>query len=152
MTEEPTPEQIEAAARVVDPNAFARLSVELEAAERESLEMTQATLQRQAREQARAALVAAAGAAVSGSTSGGHHTFDELFDYRMMLYNARCTRLARCWHPRGEVLEALRRRTRLRRGLVHRDRSTTERASVEPLHGRPLGSVRSARGRPAARV
>lgn len=59
----PTPEQIEAAAKVIDPNAFARLSVELDAAERESLEMTQATLQRLAREQARAALVAAAGAA-----------------------------------------------------------------------------------------
>ncbi|WP_300733767.1 hypothetical protein [Pseudomonas sp.] len=53
MTEEPTPEQIEAAARVIDPNAFARLSAELGAAERESLDMTQATLQRLAREQAR---------------------------------------------------------------------------------------------------
>lgn len=33
-----------------------------------------------------AALVAAAGTPVSGSTSDGHHTFDELYDYRM-LYN-----------------------------------------------------------------
>ncbi|GAA1323238.1 hypothetical protein ACFSWE_15635 [Leucobacter albus] len=33
------------------------------------------------------ALEATAGAAVSGSTSDGHHTFDELYDYRM-LYNA----------------------------------------------------------------
>lgn len=28
-----------------------------------------------------------AAAAISGSTSDGHHTFDELYDYRM-LYNA----------------------------------------------------------------
>lgn len=34
-----------------------------------------------------AALVAAAGVPASGSTSDGHHTFDELYDYRM-LYNA----------------------------------------------------------------
>ncbi|KUF05683.1 hypothetical protein [Leucobacter sp. G161] len=33
-----------------------------------------------------AALVAAAGVPASGSTSDGHHTFDELYDYRM-LYN-----------------------------------------------------------------
>ncbi|MCS3426719.1 hypothetical protein [Leucobacter aridicollis] len=92
MTEDPSPEQIEAAAKVIDPHAFARLSVELDDAERESLDMTQATLQRLAREQARAALVAAAGAAPQADSAelawykkAAKHSADSMAEARATL-------------------------------------------------------------------
>lgn len=80
-TNEPTPEQVEAAAKALairEPMRSATAWENLHEFERSGF-----------RESARAALVAAQGAApaVSGSTSDGHHTFDELYEYRM-LYNA----------------------------------------------------------------
>ena len=80
-TNEPTPEQVEAAAKALasrEPMRSATAWENLHEFERKHY-----------RDDSRAALVAAQGAApaVSGSTSDGYHTFDELYEYRM-LYNA----------------------------------------------------------------
>lgn len=86
-TNEPTDEQVEAAAK-----AYPRWIVDHDGPET-PWEQESEALKNEYRAMMRAALEAAARAAqeaapqITGSTSDGYHTFDELYEYRM-LYNA----------------------------------------------------------------